>query len=76
MALQFVGCDIVVFVDNESALASMVKVGASNSFMCAAALVAANLELEKDKKIWFKRSLVIPILLTILREENCVAFHM
>ena len=54
IALQFSGCDIIVFVDNESALASMIKVGSSNDFMCAASLVA-DLELDKDYKMWFER---------------------
>ncbi len=58
VAMQFSGCDIIVFVDNESALASMIRVVSSNNFMgavCSIIIVVADLELEKDDKIWFER---------------------
>ena len=74
IALQFSGCDIIVFVDNESALAPMIKVGSSNDFMCAASLVVADLSLNLIKTIRFgsRGFQAIPILLTILQGENYV----
>lgn len=47
--------DVVAFVDNESALASMIKAGSSNDVMQQAAYLVAEHEISFDLRLWFER---------------------
>ena len=46
---------VVLFCDNDSVLASLIKLGSNNSFVCAIASLIADFEAESRISLWFER---------------------
>ncbi len=46
---------VVLFCDNDSVLASLIKLGSNNAFVCAIASLLADFEAESRISLWFER---------------------